>query len=173
MLTCSTNVNPLNFNAPVSFGSVTDGLSNTVVFGEYVKGRGSLGPDGLHMIYGLTDAQECDVNGAPNPDAMLNEMCHASKLLLDGRKGWQWMRVAIGRGGGYNHSMSPNRKACAFGSVGSQLYELIGVSSNHPGGVNMAFMDGSVKFVKTTINYNAWLAIGTMAGGEVISADAL
>ena len=37
----------------------------------------------------------------------------------------------------------------------------------------MAFMDGSVRFVKTTINYNTWLAIGTIAGGEVISADAL
>ena len=42
-----------------------------------------------------------------------------------------------------------------------------------PGGVNVAFLDGSVKFVKSTTNYNAWLAIGTIAGGEVISADAL
>ena len=87
---CGANVNPLNFNAPVSFRSVTDGLSNTVVFGEYVKGRGSLGPDGLHMVYGLTDAQECDVTGAPNPDFLLNEMCHASK------RGWTAARAGNG-----------------------------------------------------------------------------
>jgi hypothetical protein len=32
--------------------------------------------------------------------------------------------------------------------------------------------DGSVKFVKDTINLRVWWAIGTRAGGEVVSADA-
>jgi prepilin-type N-terminal cleavage/methylation domain-containing protein/prepilin-type processing-associated H-X9-DG protein len=74
-------------------------------------------------------------------------------------------------------------------------------SSLHPGGLNMAFCDGSVKFIKDTINtmpYNSstglpngfapdpttkmpvlqpgfqlgvWQAISTKAGGEVVSAD--
>jgi prepilin-type processing-associated H-X9-DG protein len=43
--------------------------------------------------------------------------------------------------------------------------------SNHPGGVNMAFADGSVKFLKQTINDRAWQSLGTRAGGEVVSAD--
>ena len=45
--------------------------------------------------------------------------------------------------------------------------------SFHPGGVNMAFSDGSVKFIKNSINNLTWRAVGTRAGGEVISADAL
>ena len=43
--------------------------------------------------------------------------------------------------------------------------------SNHPGGVNFAFADGSVKFIKQTVNDVAWQGLGTRAGGEVISAD--
>jgi len=44
--------------------------------------------------------------------------------------------------------------------------------SNHAGGVNMAFADGSVKFIKQTINDKTWQALGTRAGNEVVSADA-
>ena len=32
--------------------------------------------------------------------------------------------------------------------------------------------DGSVKFIKNTINPITWWGLGTKAGGEVISADA-
>ena len=44
-------------------------------------------------------------------------------------------------------------------------------TSNHPGGVNVAFADGSVKFVKDTVDLKAWWSLGTRAGGEVVSAD--
>ena len=45
-------------------------------------------------------------------------------------------------------------------------------NSNHPGGVNCAFADGSVKFIKDSINPNIYWALGTRAYGEVISSDA-
>ncbi len=45
--------------------------------------------------------------------------------------------------------------------------------SNHPGGVNFTMADGSVRFVKNSINNLSYQAIGTRAGGEVISADSL
>ena len=46
--------------------------------------------------------------------------------------------------------------------------------SDHPGGVNCLLGDGSVKFDgKNTVAGPAWRALGTIAGGEVISADAL
>ena len=48
----------------------------------------------------------------------------------------------------------------------------IGASSFHPGGVNVLLMDGSVRFVKSGISLTVWQALGTRAGGEVISADA-
>ena len=43
--------------------------------------------------------------------------------------------------------------------------------SRHPGGVNFLFADGSVHFLKSTINPTPWRALATRAGGEAISAD--
>ncbi len=43
--------------------------------------------------------------------------------------------------------------------------------SRHPGGVNSLLADGSVRFFKNTINLPTWISLGSMAGGEVISAD--
>jgi len=43
--------------------------------------------------------------------------------------------------------------------------------SRHPGGANFLFADGSVHFLKETISPTTWRALGTKAGGEVVSAD--
>ena len=43
--------------------------------------------------------------------------------------------------------------------------------SFHPGGVNTLMGDGSVRFIKDSINLRTWWALGTKAGGEVISSD--
>jgi prepilin-type processing-associated H-X9-DG protein len=43
--------------------------------------------------------------------------------------------------------------------------------SNHSGGANVLFTDGSVKFIKSTINQRTWMAIGTKNLGETVSAD--
>ena len=44
-------------------------------------------------------------------------------------------------------------------------------SSMHPGGANFVFADGSVHFLKGTINLQTYWALGTRNRGEVISAD--
>ena len=51
-------------------------------------------------------------------------------------------------------------------------YASKGAKSKHPGGVNIGFADGSVKFIKNSINLPTWAALGSKSGGEVISADA-
>jgi prepilin-type N-terminal cleavage/methylation domain-containing protein/prepilin-type processing-associated H-X9-DG protein len=47
----------------------------------------------------------------------------------------------------------------------------LGARSRHPGGVNVALCDGSVRFMKNTVNLMPWQALSTIRGGEVISAD--
>jgi prepilin-type N-terminal cleavage/methylation domain-containing protein/prepilin-type processing-associated H-X9-DG protein len=46
------------------------------------------------------------------------------------------------------------------------------ISSFHPGGVNVVFADGSVHFIKDTVNSYTWWALQTIRNGEVISSDA-
>ncbi|HEX3447898.1 MAG TPA: H-X9-DG-CTERM domain-containing protein, partial [Isosphaeraceae bacterium] len=45
-------------------------------------------------------------------------------------------------------------------------------SSNHPGGVNIAFADGSVRWVKNSVTPNTWWSLGTRNGQEALSSDA-
>ena len=49
--------------------------------------------------------------------------------------------------------------------------EVSNANSNHPGGANFCFADGSVKFVKATISMPIYWGLGSKNVGEVISAD--
>jgi prepilin-type processing-associated H-X9-DG protein len=40
--------------------------------------------------------------------------------------------------------------------------------SRHSGGVNALLADGSVRFVRNSIDLTTWRAMGTMDGGEVV-----
>ena len=81
---------------------------------------------------------------------------------------------------GYLHAGTPNGTAC--NNAGSYFTSLSWIyfvnpagsappTSNHPGGVNIAFADGSVKFVKDSVSPQTWWALGSRAGGEVVSSD--
>ena len=54
---------------------------------------------------------------------------------------------------------------------GGPTYMSLAASSYHPGGVNTLFADGSVRFVKNSVSAVTWRALGSIAGGEVVSAD--
>jgi prepilin-type processing-associated H-X9-DG protein len=54
---------------------------------------------------------------------------------------------------------------------GGPVFASLNADSYHPGGVNSLFGDGSVKFIKNSINGPTWRALGSIAGGEVVSAD--
>jgi prepilin-type N-terminal cleavage/methylation domain-containing protein/prepilin-type processing-associated H-X9-DG protein len=47
----------------------------------------------------------------------------------------------------------------------------IGSRSRHPGGVNSLFADGSVRFIKNSVNFITWQALGSIQAGEVVSSD--
>ena len=79
----------------------------------------------------------------------------------------------------YNHFMGPNQTGCIWRTIDGNttgygaLGDAMPPSSNHPGGVNVGFADGSVRFIRDTIAQYTWWALGTRNGGELISSDAL
>ena len=48
-------------------------------------------------------------------------------------------------------------------------YAAVTARSYHENGVNVLLMDGSVRFVTNAIPLAAWRALGTRAGGEVVT----
>jgi prepilin-type N-terminal cleavage/methylation domain-containing protein/prepilin-type processing-associated H-X9-DG protein len=56
-------------------------------------------------------------------------------------------------------------------SMGGPTYAAITSRSNHNGGVNVLQGDGSVRFVSNSIASSVWHALGTVSGGEIVSAD--
>jgi prepilin-type processing-associated H-X9-DG protein len=53
----------------------------------------------------------------------------------------------------------------------SDTRHLIGLSSRHPGGVNIGFLDGSVRFLRDGTSDAARFAIGSRDGGEVFDLN--
>jgi prepilin-type N-terminal cleavage/methylation domain-containing protein/prepilin-type processing-associated H-X9-DG protein len=168
-----------NYGPMITLATVTDGLSNTAIFSEYIKGMFRTGTDGLHQTYWLTSTTNAGFNVPINLASVVAE-CQASTLIFQetagvnwDSKGEYWLLATCGTGGCYSHVNTPNKKACYFsGQTSSSTFQsLVGPSSNHAGGVNMAFLDGSVKFIKDSIGLATYRAISTRAGGEVVSAD--
>jgi prepilin-type processing-associated H-X9-DG protein len=50
-------------------------------------------------------------------------------------------------------------------------HAIVSARSFHPGGVNLLMGDGTVKFMKDSTSIPTWRALGSRAGGEVISSD--
>ena len=86
----------------------------------------------------------------------------------------KWFNHSCSQGGGYSHVMTPNLNACEWSNTGGGQYRtMVGASSNHSGGVNVVFVDGSVHFIKNSVAQQAWWGIATKSGGEIISASSL
>ena len=152
------------YGARVTLAACTDGTSGTAAFSEWVKGKAGQNTAGPNLVYSITQY----ANGGAQGDF---STCKAAVSPLWDFKGEYWTLQDTGRGGPYYHIMPPNANACAttmaFGAVDS----FIGPGSYHPGGANVVLMDGSVRFVRDSVNLSIWNALGTRAGGEVVSAD--
>jgi prepilin-type N-terminal cleavage/methylation domain-containing protein/prepilin-type processing-associated H-X9-DG protein len=154
------------YGPPVTWAMIRDGTSNTVIFSEMIRGKGELVTNGLHQIYAT------NLLSVPTPLLTLSTTCQAATVVVSGNKGDPWPNHNCSLGGGYSHINTPNKKACWFSDDPvSKYHTMVGASSYHPGGVNVGFLDGSVRFVKNSVSYQSWWAIATMAGGEVVSAD--
>jgi prepilin-type N-terminal cleavage/methylation domain-containing protein/prepilin-type processing-associated H-X9-DG protein len=172
----------------INFSAITDGLSNTASVSERVLGAAtSYANSSTTQVYDglspsstpLSIATPAVANETSTP-LVVYQTCLATTLKPSSFPTGVFSNWAFGSfwlGGGetggpqYNHGMPPNSKSCGYGTTTTGA--MITASSRHSGIVNVGMADGSVRAVKNTININVWWALGTRAGGEVISADAL
>jgi prepilin-type processing-associated H-X9-DG protein len=172
----------------VGFQNIVDGLSNTAAFSERVKG---IGNDNGSQFDGLKpSATVLLVTPSPYPPLNQNPMTltqgyyQACRAKADNVSNEMHSTYASGmywytghpENARYNHVMPPNGPSCGYpGTFPTGNSNNSGgaytASSRHPGVVNVAFADGSIRAVKSSINVNTWWAIGTCAGGEVLSSD--
>ena len=167
------------FGGPISLASVLDGTSNTAGYSERVKGIGSFfaNPQPIDGIRPSSTLYQGSAAWATNPQTYY-QMCSALNIstatpaamgqFMPAGCAWFTGHTSCT---GYTHVMPPNGLTCEYDNNGFQPDGAITASSRHPGGANVMMMDGSVRFVKSTINYLTWQAIGSMAGGEVVSSD--
>jgi len=168
----------------MTMAAIPDGTSNTAIFSEFVKGRNSSDIGLLAIMQGgvsFTGVSTIAFPGASIASIMqqVDTLCEQSTTLAHKQKGLNWIDHRCGFGGGYSHLQPPNKKACFLLTAGSASEGAavnrtqVGASSNHPGGVNVGFLDGSVKFIKSSINLQTWGALATTEGEEVIDANSL
>ncbi len=156
----------------VTIANVTDGTSNTAAFSEAWRGHESgttlppIGDRTIIMVYSSIDnftPPNCNPAGRDTTYRYRNQ---------------EYYR-AFGPTGYYNHTLPPNSPLYDCGTDQDTLapnnYSRthLAARSYHPGGVNAGMADGSVRFFKNTINIGVWNGVGTMAGGEILSADQL
>jgi prepilin-type N-terminal cleavage/methylation domain-containing protein/prepilin-type processing-associated H-X9-DG protein len=130
-------------NSSVRIGDITDGTSNTFLFGE----RNRIDP--TYLILAQTSS-------------------------LENRSGWAWANQL----GGFDYLFSATRSRpinwmLPSGVTSDPGYILqddrINVyGSQHSGGANFCFADGSVKFVTDSTPVKIVQALSTRAGGEVV-----
>jgi prepilin-type processing-associated H-X9-DG protein len=158
---------------PVTLGMIVDGTANTVMFSEWIRGRNGSTEHGLFQVYSAAatlPTRDSYYDGEYALDTQFAAPCLASNVLdstLGDHKGRLWMRGNCGEGGGYSHIMPPNQKACLFQRDAlDPFHTMIGVSSNHPGGVNVGMVDGSVKFISDHVNPATWRSLATYELGS-------
>ena len=84
-------------------------------------------------------------------------------------KGGNWT-VGSGLASLYNHAMIINEPTC-YNTFPAEVTLAITAGSLHPGGANVLFADGHVKFTGDSIARRVWHAIGTAAGGEIATVE--
>jgi prepilin-type N-terminal cleavage/methylation domain-containing protein/prepilin-type processing-associated H-X9-DG protein len=158
----------------------TDGTSNTALFGEIKRGEGNIGGNykGIplapyHVMY--DSSSWSDWGGQPsasNPNlpGQLNLPAGCATITTAAYyAGGAYYRDAPSFTSSYSHTVPPNNPQNDCVDMNNDAH--VAARSYHPGGVNIAFCDGSVKFIKTSIAMTVWRAVGTRGGGEVVSAD--
>ena len=163
------------YDSARSFENISDGTSNTLIMTESLLGSltdtTAAKPVDAQRQIGSPSEFSSFASGAAgfsggvsNPDlASVAATCTS----------WQGSRVQawiIGRPVFSTMStyLAPNSPTPDL--AGKQHMGFFAARSNHPGGVNAMFADGSVHFVTNSVELAAWRALGTIAGGETLGS---
>ena len=157
------------FNGPCYPGSktrmaeITDGTSNTAGWSEMGLGdmSNAIATEKTDQFWTQT------YPSLPNDAISQCQSFLVSNLSYQGlsTSGVPWIEGSTSAM--YNHVNVPDKRSCIFppGRIMNTA------NSYHPGGVNVAFCDGSVRFIKDSVALATWRALGSRNGGEVISSD--
>ncbi len=189
------------YNNSYGIQSCTDGTSNTIAFGEALVGNDKYSTypgDGVLNCLGNgcvqfatnTDANDILSGGVVVATQVLNNIQSCGTAFqtnartasnMSGNRGeiWAWGAEAMSM---FNTLVPPNatsyggfnqcRQGCGGCGLGSADHsDITNASSNHPGGANFLFSDGSVHFLKSSIGIKTYWALGTKDRGETISSD--
>jgi prepilin-type N-terminal cleavage/methylation domain-containing protein/prepilin-type processing-associated H-X9-DG protein len=175
----------------ITLAMVTDGLSNTIAFGEWRVGTGNVStvsPQDVvftNPIYYTAGNNPLSNLPAGNAGSMFQNWAASCAALNRKQIATPQTRVsttvvlgitwAIGNNiyNLGNTVVPPNAITFPNCSSGSTLDTpgIYGLSSFHPGGANVTMADGSVRFLKDSTNINTVWALGSRNGGEIVSAD--
>jgi prepilin-type processing-associated H-X9-DG protein len=135
---------------PVRLGSVVDGTSSTVFMAEVIQGRDG---DSRGLIW------------APTAQFM-------TRFTPNGATDYYGVTWAAGSVGDQIATGCTPEPSLPCGVVPYPWYDAFqGARSRHPGGVNALLGDGSVRFIKDSIDARVWVGLNTISAGEVIGQD--
>ncbi len=184
-----------NNGGAVGTQSITDGTSNTAMWSEHLFGLNDPGtnngnlvprsdPRALRAMFLVSMNLTADdsANGAANALSFYQQCANISGTTVSqGTRnvGCHWnlsMAYALPNTA-YNHVNTPNTPRCTYTNSQDTNWWCgtmcsAAPTSNHSGGVNVCMADGSVKFIKNSIAYATWWAVGTRNQGETVSSDA-
>jgi prepilin-type processing-associated H-X9-DG protein len=175
---CSIGKIDVDLRHVVNFSAIMDGLSQTAAYSERVKGIGNALAAQVDDPFKPTSAsyqgqaswsgngpqpyfEHCNEGGRSLGLAVMDQFMPSGSAWYTGQASCTY----------YTHIMPPNSWSCEY-DHGYQPNGALTASSRHPGGVNVLLCDGSTRFIQSTISPSIWWALGSMAGGEVLSGDA-
>jgi prepilin-type N-terminal cleavage/methylation domain-containing protein/prepilin-type processing-associated H-X9-DG protein len=171
-------------NTAYSIAAVTDGTSNTIAFVEGLTGStNKYNEKWRSYVSGTGNVLTLD-DARMNLTAVMANAAQCVQLIQSGSygtnndRGLRWQTGSPGLSltsiiitpNSSQYPIAGCRWDCSSG-CGIDFGHIFVPSSAHPGGVNTLFADGSVRFVKSSVNQISWMSIGSMNDGETVTSD--
>ncbi|MDR3632982.1 MAG: DUF1559 domain-containing protein [Isosphaeraceae bacterium] len=176
---CSAAKDP-TVNITVSLASITDGTSNTAALSESLINDGQGNSPDPRRNLNYTNSALVEKADAPVMSVIQDGMAPGAVHNWQAwsyYKGLTWAYTDSWERHVYAHVFPPNGPNITTYSTNTfrclEGDSAMNPTGNHPGGVNLSMMDGSVRFIKNSVSLPAWWALGTRGRGEIISGDSL